>query len=456
MVSAPGCERSPNLQLPAHLEFPNPSPHGMEMDRPPRPPLPPPPPVAAAAVAAAAAISSVLGDDDLLREILLRLGLPTSLLRAALVCRRWLTHASDPAFLRRFRGLNPPRLVGAYLSTSAGPAPRMRFLPIRPVPELAAAARRAGSFFDAFKGSAASICDSRGGRLLVTTFDDRNESTHQVCSPLSPAGDTAVVPPPPPPPPILLANDDECVIYQYGEFLPEDGDGRSYFCVVMGYSELQTTMYLYELLGMNWIVRASAAAQLVLSPTRLRVMLFDNEKFYILYATSKILVCDFPSSSISFMELPNGVENKHSGCIMLSRGDGSGIYLMHVKESKLQIFHCGKDSDNPGNWVLVDYICLRQVCANLDMATWLSVDGHTASVKICAVGDNAKFVFLEMFGTVVFLDITTRQAEKVYELTPEDKELVSVRPLMLTWHPVFPLMENGCDQKELCTVQAAA
>lgn len=414
--------------------------HGMEIERPPRPP-PPPPPVAAA-VAAAVAISSVLGDDDLLREILLRLGLPTSLLRAALVCRRWLSHASDPAFLRRFRNLHPPRLLGAYLSTSAGPNPRLRFLPIRPVPELAGAVRRAGAFFDAFKGSTSSIYDSRGDRLLVTTFDDRNDSTHQVCSPLSPAGDTTVVPPPPPPPPIQLANDDECVIYQYCEFLPDDGDGGSYFCVVMGYSELQTNVYLYELQDINWVIRASAVAQLALSPWRSRVMLFSNEKFYILSATNKILVCDFPSSSISFMELPSGVENKHGGCIMLSRGDGSGIYLMHVKESQLQIFHRGKDSDNPGNWDLVDCICLHQVCANLDMATWPSVGGHTASVKICAVGDSARFVFLEVFGTVVFLDITIRQAVKVYELTPEDKELVSVRSLMLMWHPAFPLMKN--------------
>jgi hypothetical protein len=115
---------------------------------------------------------------------------------------------------------------------------------------------------------------------------------------------------------------------------------------------------------------------------------------------------------------------------------------MRVKESQLQIFHRGKDSDNPGNWDLVDCICLHQVCANLDMATWPSVGGHTASVKICAVGDSARFVFLEVFGTVVFLDITIRQAVKVYELTPEDKELVSVRSLMLMWHPAFPLMKN--------------
>jgi len=55
------------------------------------------------AVPPSAAVPAVLGDDDLLREILLRLAFPTALIRAALVSRRWLRHASDPAFLRRLR-----------------------------------------------------------------------------------------------------------------------------------------------------------------------------------------------------------------------------------------------------------------------------------------------------------------------------------------------------------------
>ncbi|XP_062218870.1 uncharacterized protein LOC133918816 [Phragmites australis] len=417
----------------------------MQIERPRRPTSPPPP--AAAAVAAAAAMSSVLGDDDLLREILLRVGLPTSLLRGALVCRRWLRHASDPAFLRRFRDRNPSRILGAYLDTGVGPTPRPLFVPIRPLPELAAAARRAGSFFDAFKGSSASVLDSRGGRLLVTAFDDRYDSTHLVCSPLSPSGHTVVVPPPPPPPPIQLTSDEECIIYHYGEILPDDGNGRSYFCVVMGYSEQQTTVHLYELQDTNWVVRASAAGQLPVSPPKSRVMFVDNARFYMLSTINKILVCDFPSSSISAMELPNGVVNKHSGCIMLSRGDGSRIYLMYTKESQLHIFLRGTHSDK-ANWLLVDTICLLQICANLGLDAWPIVDGHTDGLKIHAVGDNARFVFLEMFGAVVFLDITSKHAEKVYEMTPEDKGLISICPLMTIWPPVFPVLKEGYDQKE--------
>jgi hypothetical protein len=64
-------------------------------------PTQPPTPTAAAA----APVSSVLFDDYLLREILLRLEFPTSLIRAAAVCR-WLGIASDLGFLRRF--LRPP------------------------------------------------------------------------------------------------------------------------------------------------------------------------------------------------------------------------------------------------------------------------------------------------------------------------------------------------------------
>ncbi|KAL6629503.1 hypothetical protein ACP70R_029268 [Stipagrostis hirtigluma subsp. patula] len=62
------------------------------------------------AVEPAAAISSVLGDDDLLGEILLRLALPTDLVRAAAVCRRW---------LRRL----PPRLPPPLPRPPPAPAP---------------------------------------------------------------------------------------------------------------------------------------------------------------------------------------------------------------------------------------------------------------------------------------------------------------------------------------------
>lgn len=59
-----------------------------------------------------AAVAKVFDDDNLLWEIIVRVGLPTTLVRAALVCKRWLGHASDTKFLSCFRNLHPPRLLG--------------------------------------------------------------------------------------------------------------------------------------------------------------------------------------------------------------------------------------------------------------------------------------------------------------------------------------------------------
>jgi hypothetical protein len=93
---------------------------------------------------AAASVAAVIGNGDLLREILLRLGFPHYLVRAALVSKRWLLHASDPAFLRRFRERHPPCLLGFYI----GYVGRSQLVLFPLHPELAAISSRAASSFD--------------------------------------------------------------------------------------------------------------------------------------------------------------------------------------------------------------------------------------------------------------------------------------------------------------------
>ncbi|KAG0517766.1 hypothetical protein BDA96_09G117600 [Sorghum bicolor] len=75
-------------------------------------------------------------NDDILREILLRLPpLPSSLPRAALVCKRWRSLVADPFFLRRFREHHhhrtPPPLLGYFFNDSHGPG----FTPTLPSPD---------------------------------------------------------------------------------------------------------------------------------------------------------------------------------------------------------------------------------------------------------------------------------------------------------------------------------
>uniref|UniRef100_A0A8R7R823 F-box domain-containing protein n=1 Tax=Triticum urartu TaxID=4572 RepID=A0A8R7R823_TRIUA len=81
---------------------------------------------------ATTATSAVLDDDHLLDEILLRVAFPTSLVRAALVCKRWLRLASDTVFLHRFRDLHPPSFLGFYVKTGGTKAPRFVLMPQPP------------------------------------------------------------------------------------------------------------------------------------------------------------------------------------------------------------------------------------------------------------------------------------------------------------------------------------
>ncbi|PNT71416.1 hypothetical protein BRADI_2g27197v3 [Brachypodium distachyon] len=150
----------------------------------------------------AAVVAKVLDDDDLLREILLRVGFPTTLVRAALVCTRWYHHAADRAFLRRFRQRHPPRLLGLYVGDVFIPH-TLEFLP-RFVPlltktqelELATVLCRMATFsLDTIHGM--SIKECRNGSIFISGFRN-HKYAYEVHSPLFPERGVAVLPPPPP------------------------------------------------------------------------------------------------------------------------------------------------------------------------------------------------------------------------------------------------------------------
>ncbi|KQJ94062.1 hypothetical protein BRADI_3g08270v3 [Brachypodium distachyon] len=54
-------------------------------------------------------------DDRHLAQIFLRLRSPATLARAAFACRRWRRVAFSPAFLRQYRRLHPPQVVGFFI-----------------------------------------------------------------------------------------------------------------------------------------------------------------------------------------------------------------------------------------------------------------------------------------------------------------------------------------------------
>ena len=86
--------------------------------------------------------------------------------------------------------------------------------------------------------------------------------------------------------------------------------------------------------------------------------------------------------------------------------------------------------------MLVDTICLHDMCANLEM-----LDCTTAQIK--QLGDNAEFLFLQMDQSVLYLDIKCRTLHHVYEMTRYDQiAYCDIYPLKMIWPPAFPTLQD--------------
>ncbi|KAF7025439.1 hypothetical protein CFC21_037611 [Triticum aestivum] len=313
---------------------------------------------------AAACVSKVLDDENLLTEIIVRVGCPTSLVRAAGVCRLWLSHASDRAFLRRFRELHPPRLLGFYLAQREYPDAAARFFPMLPQPPgLDAVVRRASFSLDTYEG--ADMMECWNGSVLtclhVQNFNHRrSEIIFAVHSPLCSERGIPTIP---------------ALHHKFGEgklctfiqlFSKEEGDGVSYFYIRVECDRLQTysTVHVYVLQNGDDVWRTHltlASGDILLYPRSSPKGVLVHNKIYVPCDPNEIVVLDLTTSILLTIQLPQGVGFGLAGNTMLSRADdSSGVYLIHAKEFQLHIWLLKGDS-----WLLVDTICLREMCANL-------------------------------------------------------------------------------------------
>ncbi|CAN6205681.1 unnamed protein product [Urochloa humidicola] len=126
---------------------------------------------------------------DLHEEIFLRVGSPADLARASAACVSFRRLISDPGFLRRYRSIHPPLLLGFLSYAYAG------FQPVEaphPNAAVARAVARAADFsfdFVPFPGSHWHPRDARDGRVLlecrgITIVDGEERLDLAVCDPL--------------------------------------------------------------------------------------------------------------------------------------------------------------------------------------------------------------------------------------------------------------------------------
>ncbi|KAM0866430.1 hypothetical protein ACQ4PT_042631 [Festuca glaucescens] len=177
----------------------------------------------------------VLDNDDLLCLILFRLAFPVSLIRAALVCKRWLSIASDPAFLHRFRKVKPP-LLGFYVKCWNLPFPT--FVGMPHTEELSSIICRASSVFDEYSGTCWLYCHSQNGPM-IGRFHGPTSAANVLLSPLNPEGNMVTLLP------LSSRGHDLDMIHCPRDYLLND---QACLGALLELREEQTTVHLYELI----------------------------------------------------------------------------------------------------------------------------------------------------------------------------------------------------------------
>jgi hypothetical protein len=75
-------------------------------------------------------------------------------------------------------------------------------------------------------------------------------------------------------------------------------------------------------------------------------------------------------------------------------------------------------------------------------------NGGGTPIDVVGVGDNAKFVFLELgnSGIIIYLHIESKKVQKVYQRGPDDDNTIRVHPFTMVWPPTFPKLRGDDDE----------
>lgn len=427
--------------------------------------------------------SAVLSDEDLLGEILLRLESHEHLIAAAIVCKHWLRVASGDLFLRRFRVIHPPRLLGFCVDDGGGDVgrrPQFKALPQHPGVAAAAAHRTRHGYFGAFGHLAGyhrpSIADCRDGRLLVESTDRaprrlgiNTPYRYTVLRPPHPRESVQLLPPLPPPP---GGGAGKHVVERV--FLPEDGGGaggdHGITLVYVLLVERRVTARVHVLdSGGAWGAPTTAETELpapscddavetVLPPI--------NGEVYVVTTSGYTLGLRLGTTRFSVVELPDAARSSANfrmawsyaaaaddddfarGRLCLVHGDGTRLSIWHRKTTTME-----DDGGAAGvGWRLADTFCVREACERVE---WLPDGWWTGRVAVIAVGDNAEFALLDLekVGVVIYVHLRWRTVKKVYERKLPDADdgggggsdrqrPVRVFPLTTVWPPTFPALDK--------------
>ncbi|KAL6639604.1 hypothetical protein ACP70R_023334 [Stipagrostis hirtigluma subsp. patula] len=341
---------------------------------------------------AALALMHALDDDDILREILVRLPpSPSSLPRASLVCPRWRRLVSDPDFLRRFRARHrTPPLLGFYSGVT--------FVPTQDPPDRVPAARFS---LDPHGDEQAARAKWRyltcchglvlgWGSREFQVFDPMSGPRHRVPSPVKGRSRNllcifaAVVP------------------------LPDSVDRRSFRIVALfsgscrgGFASVYSSESgVWEdsvaVLPSNC---ETSPAMIILRPSTL----VGAAIYWMLSDRQGILEFDLDRQSLAIIKLPPDAPGLTFMCQIMPT-EGGQLGLAALAEHCIQFWERETDLGNPAGWVQ---------CKTVRSDSFLPLG--CSPLSIVGFDEQSKVIFLRTDCGVFMVNLDTMQSKKVLE-----------------------------------------
>ncbi|XP_044955605.1 uncharacterized protein LOC123406194 isoform X3 [Hordeum vulgare subsp. vulgare] len=329
-------------------------------------------------------VSKVLGNDNLLAEILVRLSSkPSSLPRASAVCKRWRNILSDPEFLKRFRKHHrKPPLLGFFEGYAN------RFTPVMDSPDRITAAcfsmpKRNTPYND--------HREYMGCRHGLAVLVNKQERKTFVWDPLTGRQHSVAFPPG-----LDDAFTGNFCMWRGAVLCADAEDGHvhgdcfsSPFKLVLvccgGYNT-QAFCSVYDSVSGVWGGVFSTAISSIISMLRPSILVGNTICWLI--SGGDILVFDFECQSLHVIEKP-AYYYVTDGCFQLLRMEGGGLGLAVLLGLTIQLWERKSNCDGVVGWVLLQKtIPLEGMFPKMDSVRFVGYDEDTNVIVLTSMTGN--------------------------------------------------------------------